>query len=137
MSYDLGYEFIPNTLERQITRNIVFRPIKSWHSNTYAGEGLYILPGTNGDSSGCLVDNGGYPLAHKPLSVTHRLYWHKKNEYLKVSAFLSYPNAMGVSRDYFWEVDFDDCRRFYGTDAEADMEKAIIRYLNRNAKVVV
>lgn len=75
-------KFIPATMEREIHKDIVFRPIRSWHRGAYAGEQLKIV---NGDRSGC-VNEAGY--CHAPLTVTHRLYWNKSNPDKSISAFL-------------------------------------------------
>lgn len=115
-------EFIPGTYEREIAPNIVFRPIKSWHSATYAGERITII---NGDRSGCMLKDH---ICHIPSTVTHRIYWNKVTKE-EVSAFLSYPNAMGCYPDYFWEIyspKMSDCERF-GTEIE--METRILSLL--------
>jgi hypothetical protein len=131
--------FIPTTMERKIAKDIVFRPIRSWHSNTYAGEQLETMPDSE-DRSGCMdiVERRGYKtrMCSIPLTVIHRIYWHKKNPKLTVSAFLSYPDAMGFSnKKYFWEVysvrKDGDIERFFGKDAEKKMEAKIIRFLRR------
>ena len=128
-------EFIPGTMEREIAKNIVFRPVRSWHSNTYAGEGLYEV---KGDGSGCLIAQGKYgntiglDVCMKPLSVTHRVYWNKKKPDKIISAFLSYPNGMGYYGSYFWEAlgtREDDIERF---DDEKEMERKIIRVLSKS-----
>jgi hypothetical protein len=111
-------EFIPTTLEREIAPDIVFRPIKSWHSGTFAGERLTKIPGTT-DGSGCLRDGRCSP----PLTVTHRKYWNKKTN-KSISAFLSYPNGMSRIDRYFWEIyPIDgDIERF---NSEEEMEEKI------------
>ncbi len=130
-------EFIPTTMEREIAKNIVFRPIKSWHSCTYAGERKEKLPDSN-DCSGCMRIIDRLPRCSLPLTVTHRIYWNKKNPDVKISAFLSYPDAMGCSSGkYFWEVygtRKEDVERFFGDNAEKEMERKIIRVLNRKVK---
>lgn len=123
-------QFIPTTCEREIAPNIVFRPIRSWHSNTYAGEGLYKV---NGDGSGCLKRSGhALEVCYKPYTVTHRAYWHKQTgEY--ISAFLSYPSGMGAVDQYFWEIhdSSDDYEaRFF---SETEMETVITARLTRRA----
>lgn len=125
-----AHGFIPCTMARQIgDTGVFFRPVKSWHSGTYAGERLYELP-DSGDRSGCLRPDGR---ADPPYTVTHRMYWHERAPEHKVSAFLSYPNGMGAMDDYFWEcngVDPNgDVTRFTGDDAESEMETAIINFL--------
>ena len=132
--------FIPGTMEREVAKNIVFRPVRSWHSNTFAGEGLYQV---KGDGSGCLLTDGKLgiirnqtrlagttiELCLKPLTVTHRVYWNKKRPNEHISAFLSYPNGMGVLTSYFWEVMIgDDIERF---DFESDMERRVIEVLSK------
>jgi hypothetical protein len=123
-------EFIPCTVPRAIGEGVFFRPIKSWHSGTYAGEGLEYIPGSD-DRIGCLVG-----LTVQPKSVTHRLYWHERDDTQVVSAFLSYPGAMGYyGNEYFWEVLFEDVIRFGGDHAESEMEEAIRRYFRQEASV--
>lgn len=92
------HNFIPGTMERKVASNIVYRPIRAWHSNTYAGEGLKTW---KGDRSGCLRDDGLTCI--KPYTVTHRIYWNTQTQE-EISSFLSYPNAMGCCDDYFWEI---------------------------------
>lgn len=121
-------QFIPCTREITISADIVYRPIRSWHAATFAGEGLKVRPGYN-DRSGCLRDDG---LCRPPYTVTHRLYWNKKSPTRTISAFLSYPSAMGCSDSYFWEAmgtRHCDVERFFGDKAEAKMERKIIRKL--------
>jgi hypothetical protein len=115
-------DYIPGTMEREIAPNIFFRPLRSWHSLTYAGEGLKIV---NGDRSGCL-DNQHRCFA--PLVVTHRAYWNKKSG-KRLSAFLSYPGAMGsFGNSYFWELYpvKGDIRRFA---TEEELERTVKRLL--------
>ena len=123
-------EFIPCTCEREIAKDIVFREIKSWHRLTYAGEGLKFIPGTN-DRSGCIDDDGR---CNPPYSVCHRIYYHKKNPNFIISAILSYPNGIASINKYFWETlgtRGDDIERFFGKNAEKNMEKKIIKVLRR------
>jgi hypothetical protein len=126
-------KFIPTTMEREIAKGIVFRPVKSWHSGTYAGEKLERLPGAE-DRSGCMRIVNGMKVCSVPYTVTHRLYWNKKKPEKTISAFLSYPDAMGCSTEYFWETlgtRKEDIERFFGDDAEKRMEKKIIKVLRR------
>lgn len=131
-------KFIPTTMEREIAPNIVFRPIRSWHSGTYAGEKLLKIPGKN-DGSGCMkkIWNNGYELevCNIPYTVTHRLYWNKNNPDNTISAFLSYPDGMGAMDEYFWETlgtsEDGDIERFRGEGAEKEMEEKIIKTLSR------
>lgn len=121
-------QFIPTTMPRLIGRNVVFRPLRSWHSNTFAGEGLFKIPNSN-DSSGCLEAFGRTCM--KPYTVTHRIYWNRRTGNT-ISAFLSYPDAMGMSNgEYFWETlgtnKDGDIERFFGPNAERQMEQAIIK----------
>lgn len=112
------HNYIPGTCDRYITPDISFRPIKSWHSNTYAGEGL---TNVNGDGSGCIDINRR---CQQPLSVTHRIYKHDGSDKW-ISAFLSYPNGMGAVDDYFWEIynpEESDIEQF---DTELEMETKI------------
>ena len=122
--------FIPCTSEREIAKDIVFRQIKSWHSLTYAGEGLKHLPNSL-DRSGCLDDDGR---CSRPLSVCHRIYWHRKNPSFYISAVLSYPNGLSYINEYFWETlgtNGENIERFFGKDAEREMEKKIIKVLRK------
>ena len=115
-------DFIPATMERQIAPSIVFRPIRSWSSLTYAGERLTIH---DGDRSGCLDEFGR---CAAPMTVTHRNYWNTETKQ-NISAFLSYPNAMGVWDRYFWEIypaENGDIERF---ESETEMETRIISIL--------
>ena len=126
------YDFIPCTLERKISKNIVWRPIKSWHSATYAGEKLEKIPNKE-DRSGCMRIQFNYPqeCCDIPKTVTHRIYWNKNtNDY--ISAFLSYPDGMGCSTEYFWEIYpvNNDLERFFGENAEQEMEDKIKKLLN-------
>lgn len=128
--------FIPCTMEREISKNIVFRPVRVWHSNSYAGERLLNV---SGDCSGCMKKLFNQEVCNIPYTVTHRLYWNKKNPKLRVSAFLSYPDAMGCSDGkYFWEIcstrKDGDIERYFGDDAEKEMEKDIIKFLNKKVK---
>lgn len=125
----ISKDFIPGTSPRQIAPNIFFQPIRSWHSNTYAGEGLHNV---NGDGSGCLreeKDRFGLPFCSPPLTVTHRIYWNEQTN-KTLSVFLSYPNAMGSCASYFWEVYpvGDDIARF---QTEAEMEVEVVKLLTQ------
>lgn len=119
-------EFIPGTMARPIGDGVFFRPIKSWHSGTYAGEGLY---SAHDDSSGCLVKGTGKyrDLAYAPLTVTHRVYWHERDPSKTVSSFLSYPEAMGCCETYFWEIYAGDETPRFATEEE--METAVKEWL--------
>lgn len=121
------YSFIPMTMEREVAPDIVFRPIRSWHSGVYAGERLSQV---NGDGSGCVKADGKcYP----PQTVTHRIYWNKKTN-KSISCFLSYPSAMGCVETYFWEIYpyENDVGRFFD---EAEMEAVVIDLLKEPANV--
>ena len=125
--------FIPATMEREIAKDIVFRPIKSWHSNTYAGEKEEHLPNET-DRSGCARKIDGLWYCPIPLSVTHRKYWHRKNPKYTISAFLSYPNGLGAVDKYFWEAlgtinKYEE--RFF---SEEEMERKIIKKLKYEYK---
>lgn len=132
-------EFIPCTMERHIGNRIYFRPIRSWHSGVYAGEGLYKIPGTD-DRSGCLrrgIDRE--EPCSRPLTVTHRIYWYEKIKDKLISAFLSYPNGMGAVEKYFWEIyptEDRNIERFIGDKAEEEMEEMIKRLLVNGIGVV-
>jgi hypothetical protein len=122
--------FIPTTREVSIGDGVVYRPIRSWHSGTCAGEGHLHMP--HGDRSGCIDDDGK---TSPPHTVTHRLYWNVSNPKDTISAFLSYPNAMGLVDEYFWEaIVGDDVERWIGGTAEADMEQFILGLLGDSAK---
>jgi hypothetical protein len=116
-------------MARFIGRGVFFRPIRSWHSNSYAGEKMTVLPGGSGDRSGCMFPDKFHGLAvcQPPLTVTHRLYWHEHDPQKTVSAFLSYPDAMGCCDEYFWETHgiSGDVERWTGDNAETEMEDAI------------
>lgn len=134
-------EFIPATVARSIGDGVFFRPIRSWHSGTFAGEKLDSIPGSD-DRSGCLYTErvgGILRTCSPPMTVTHRLYWHERDPSKTLSAFLSYPNAMGCSEEYFWEaygIDPEDVTRYFGDDAETEMETAIRQhFVLQNTKV--
>lgn len=120
--------FMPCTSPRAVGDGIFFRPVRSWHSNTYAGERV---TQRYGDGSGCMWPENfkGLPVCGVPLTVTHRLYWHESAPDNSISAFLSYPNAMGYSDgEYFWEAHpMEDGQeaRYFGDRAEDEMEAAI------------
>ena len=126
-------DFIPGTMPREIDPNIFFQPIRSWHSNTYAGEGLTSV---NGDGSGCLrkdKNRFGLNVCSPPLSVTHRIYWNDQTK-KELSVFLSYPNGMACCDTYFWEIYpyNDDVGRF---TTEAEMEAEVIAILKEPTNV--
>lgn len=124
-------EFIPNTIERKVTDKIVFRPIKSWHSGTYAGEGLRYIPGTS-DGSECIKYVSCYSSAvcSPPMSVTHRLYWHIDNPDRVVSVFQSYPGGLGAWSEWFWELLDDQTGENIRQATEAEIEADVIRILS-------
>lgn len=127
--------FIPCTMEREASPDVVWRPVRSWHSLTYAGEGLDKIPGTQ-DGSGCIKKDGrGFQTTTRPLTVTHRLYWLKSDPNKSISSFLSYPHGMGCSNEYFWETygtsEDGEVERFFGVNAEQEMEQAVIRTLTK------
>ena len=120
-------DFIPGTCERKVSAYVVFRPIRSWHSLTYAGEGIKIV---NSDRSGCVDDNGR---CSPPKTVTHRVYWRTDEPSRCLSSFLSYPGAMGyfgqtLEGQYFWEIYpvGKDVERFA---TEIEMEARVIELL--------
>lgn len=129
--------WIPTTKKVSVTEKVVYRPIRSWHSGTFAGEGLYKIPGTN-DGSGCLWKEkfkGILPVTSPPCSVTHRLYWHIDNPRKRFSAFLSYPQALGAANEYFWECFIDkEARRFFGCNGEKKLEAFLVEELTKLAK---
>lgn len=113
--------FIPGTREIAIGSGVVYRPIRSWHANVYAGEGITRV---NGDGSGCLREGPG-EWCNRPYTVTHRLYWNKKDPERTWSVFLSYPDAMGCCPSYFWELygpGVEEVERF---DHEDEMEERV------------
>lgn len=131
--------FIPATMARAIGAGVFFRPIRSWHSGTRAGEKLERIPGST-DRSGCLFDErvGGLLVCSPPLTVTHRLYWHERDPSKTVSVFLSYPNGMGCSDEYFWEsygIDPEDIKRYFGESAEAEMEDDVRQHFAATALI--
>lgn len=135
--------FVPTTCERHITKEIVFRPVRSWHQCTFAGEGL---EKHKGDGSGCIRKDADLIKidlynAMAPKTATHRVYWHKANPEFHVSAFLSYPNGMSSEPVYHWEIHpveyvdsdgekFDDIERFFGDDGELKMEEKVKEILH-------
>jgi hypothetical protein len=125
----IGDVFIPCTREVPIGRGVVYRPLRSWHSGVLAGEGITSV---HGDGSGCLKRDAAaseHYVAPRPQTVTHRVYWNVKDPTNRVSAFLSYPNAMGCCDEYFWEANLDDCQRWVGPRAEEEMEAAMLSCL--------
>lgn len=134
--------FIPATMARAIGTGVFFRPMRSWHSGTYAGERLYKMPESN-DRSGCLFEEKAhdFDICSPPLTVTHRNYWHERDAGKTLSAFLSYPGGMGADQEYFWEVYWRqrelDIERFYWPEAEAEMEVKIRKFLMENADAKV
>lgn len=125
-------KFIPTTMARHIGDGVYFRPIRSWHSGTLAGEGR--KPKDGEDGSGMLMreDYKGLRVCMPPYTVTHRLYWHESEPSKTISCFLSYPNGMGASDQYFWEsygiTEDGDIDRYFGENAEAEMEEAMRQY---------
>jgi hypothetical protein len=124
--------FIPCTREVSIGRGVVYRPLRSWHSGVRAGEGITSV---HGDGSGCLKadEDKQYYIAPRPLTVVHRLYWNKRTD-KHVSAFLSYPGAMGACDEYFWEANINDCQRWTGPKAEERMEAVILTRIGDRTK---
>lgn len=125
-------DFIPCTTARAINSDVFFRPVRSWHSGTFSGEKLEVV---RGDRSGCARKEGAYSWSCPiPLSVTHRLYWHKNAPDKTISAFLSYPNGLGCADEYFWETYGlgEDVERWFGDNAETEMEAAIVVHFTNN-----
>lgn len=114
--------FVPATRAISIGNGVVYRPIRSWHSGVYAGERRTIV---SGDASGCIMQHpSGLDVTMVPRSYTHRLYWNVADPSKTISAFLSYPDAMGYSHGtYFWEVYLGEVERFL---TEEECEAAII-----------
>jgi|SRR5882724_6566956 len=107
------HNFIPATREIEIGEGVVYRPIRSWHSNVPAGERCENWP---------------------PRTYTHRIYWKKgtdpnatASKVFTVSAFLSYPKGMSIVDHYHWEIcpSRDDCDVIERFDAEDAMEDAV------------
>lgn len=121
-----GPDFLPCTRTVSIGDGIWYRPIRSWHAGTYAGEGLQVV---HGDRSGCVEMVGDREMTSPPRSAIHRLYWWEGEPLRRVSALLSYPHGLGASPNYFWEVSIGDCERFHGKLAEEEMEKAVKAFL--------
>lgn len=122
--------FVPCTREIAIGGGVVYRPLRSWHTGAYAGEGLKSV---QGDSSGCVSmhPDRRYMITTPPSTYMHRLYWHVDRPDHTVSAFLSYPNGMGCCDEYFWENNIGDCERFTGPTAEQDCEASILAELTK------
>lgn len=101
----------------------------------YAGELLEVV---GEDRSGCAEPKKGDGLQRccVPKTYTHRLYWHDAEPDYTVSAFLSYPNAMGYTGTdgYFWEVNLNDCERFMGPKAEERLERFILNFFRRRRR---
>jgi len=123
--------WLPATMEREIAPNIVFRPIRSWHTGVFAGEGLTKLPNTD-DRSGCILGKlCSIDVCAPPGSVTHRIYWNRITG-KALSSFLSYPNSLGVCDTYFWEIypsASGQPKRFL---SEEKMEAAVISLLTQD-----
>ncbi len=98
-------EFMPCTMEREIAKDIVFRPLREERDTL-------------------------------KLAVTHRIYWHRKNPEVTVSAVLFYPGL--AVKEYYWETlgtrKDEEIERFFGRDAERKMERKIIRVLEEEYK---
>lgn len=130
MSVSAPDVFIPCTREIDIGDGVRYRPIRSWHSGTYAGEHLESV---GGDSSGCVTkdprDIRSFDKCYAPSTVTHRLYWHIDAPEHTVSAFLSYPKGMGSIDAYFWEATTgEDGPERFGDEAEMEARiRAAIR----------
>jgi hypothetical protein len=144
-----GERFVPCTREIEIAQNIVYRPVRMWHTGVYAGENIASV---HGDGSGCVQQINGQAMTNVPATVTHRAYWNRSRPDVCVSAFLSYPGAMGACEEYFWEAMLmngapdaeneqeaedaaSDPIRFTGTNAESEMETFIVRLL-RDAPLI-
>lgn len=143
--------FLPATCNREVVPGIVYRAIRSWHRGTYAGEGLEQV---HGDASGCIksVNVSNPPvntrgaittlsmdmnMTTQPKTTDHRLYWHVDFPDDTISAFLSYPNGMGMCDSYFWEAYpmSDGEERWSGDAAEIEMEEAVIAELQRRTEL--
>jgi hypothetical protein len=111
MTHGDGPDFVPATREISIGRGVLYRPVRSWHSGTYAGERLESV---GGDRSGCIVGElgGGLKVTTPPRTVTHRVYWNASDPEDRISAFLSYPDGMSGVSEYHWEAMADDVERF-------------------------
>lgn len=123
--------FVPCTRAIAIGDGVHYRPIRSFGTNAYAGERLTIV---KSDRSGCMFEEEfrGFAVAPIPRMAIHRVYWHERDAEAFVSAFLSYPGAMGTPQTYFWEVLLGETERF---DAEETMEQRIREwFIDREAK---
>lgn len=127
-----GELFAPATRAIHVGEGVFYRPIRSWSTNVFAGEGLEIV---GEDRSGCAYpEKPGMPrTCSLPKTYTHRLYWHEAEPAYTVSAFLSYPGAMGYTgtSEYFWEANLNDCERFAGPKAEERLERTILTFFRR------
>jgi hypothetical protein len=127
-----GLLFVPATRAIHIGENVFYRPLRSWSTGVYAGELLEVV---GSDRSGCAdpKKEGQLQKCCVPRTYTHRLYWHDDEPAYTVSAFLSYPNAMGYTggNEYFWEVNLQDCKRFTGPKAEEKLERLILNFFRR------
>jgi hypothetical protein len=119
--------FLPCTREVEIAPGMVYRPVRSWHAGNLAGEGVRQ---EHGDSSGCVFTYADREVTYPPKTATHRLYWSRERPDYTISAFLSYPGGMGAPQEYFWEAYIgSEPDRFFGDNAESEMESAIVRSL--------
>lgn len=127
-----GRIFVPCTRAVHVGEGVFYRPIRSWSTNVFAGEGLEII---GEDRSGCAYpEKDGIRKCSLPRTYTHRLYWHEAEPDCTVSAFLSYPGAMGYytgTNEYFWEANLNDYERFVGLKAEERLERAILKWFQR------
>lgn len=131
----------------KVNKTIKWRYYRHWGNNCHAGEGREGIRNKEGkvvDGSGGLHSITGVLTTHsgnkvfgearlmcsRPIVMLARHYV-KGNE--QISAVLSYPNGLSIVDGYFWEIYpyKGDIARFGST---AEMEKAVVRELNRITK---
>jgi hypothetical protein len=130
--------FLPCTREVEVGRGVVYRPIRSWHVGTYAGERLHVV---GGDRSGCIDEIrsavGGLlrEVCSPPSSAIHRVYWNRSQPDRTISALLSYPHGMSSLPEYFWEAYLGKVERWTGDSAESEMEARIVAEIGDGADI--
>lgn len=124
----MSIEYYPTTPWHDIGSGLSWRHYKHWADGHLAAEGITDV---HGDHSGCLEVIGDRKMTTVPLVVEARRYFnHVTEQYL--SAVFSYPKGLSMEKEYFWEIypNLDgDIQRFFGLDAEKEMETVIIELL--------